>query len=531
MKENDIRKMAHDILDRCAVENDYIEYKKSLDKNIKPKILKTACAFANNYMNREIGLIFVGVEEVDDKETGEKAIPVRPISGIKESLIETTENTLKSLLAEVHPKISYRLVTDQIDDRYYIVVAVEPGNDGPYTTSDNAEKDKSINLKAARYIRVKRDTREPNKREEFELLKKFADFHFSSELNETATIDDLNYEYMKEYLIATNAKADIRALSKLDMAMSMNLISPTDFGGYRAKNFAVLMFAEKPQEFIPDARIEFIREAVGTDKMVSQVFDGPIWIQVKRVIDYFEETVMSAYTVREPQLTGHRMVYNWPRDMFAELITNCVLHKEYDKKHHIEIYLYGDHISFINHNRPLPPITIDDMNTKTEFRDRQYLNPEIKQMFFDLELIESYGSGIRRAKKAMEDNHSPKLVFEPDNDIDDYTMVTAYINEEYARIHEEEVRLNGGSKSVENDKKPIKADKKPIKADKKPIKVDNRENVILEYVSKNGYITNSKARELLGLAESTTKRTLKDMVDKGLLKVEGERKGTKYLLL
>lgn len=39
----------------------------------------------------------------------------------------------------------------------------------------------------------------------------------------------------------------------------------------------------------------------------------------------------------------------------------------------------------------------------------------------------------------MEDNHSPKLVFEPDNDIDDYTMVTAYINEEYARIKAEEL--------------------------------------------------------------------------------------------
>lgn len=59
----------------------------------------------------------------------------------------------------------------------------------------------------------------------------------------------------------------------------------------------------------------------------------------------------------------------------------------------------------------------------------------------------------------MEDNHSPKLVFEPDNDIDDYTMVTAYVNEEYAKIHEEEIRLNGGDKGSSNDKKPIKADK------------------------------------------------------------------------
>jgi len=70
-------------------------------------------------------------------------------------------------------------------------------------------RSQKISLKAARYIRIKGDSREPNKREEIELLKKYADFHFSSELNENATLDNLNYEYMKEYLIATNAKADI----------------------------------------------------------------------------------------------------------------------------------------------------------------------------------------------------------------------------------------------------------------------------------------------------------------------------------
>lgn len=107
MRLEDIRRMAHDILDKCAVENDYIEYKKSFAQPIRVKILKTICAYANNYMNREIGLLFIGVEEVDDKETGEKAIPVRPISGIKESLIETTENEIKKLLSNVHPKPNY----------------------------------------------------------------------------------------------------------------------------------------------------------------------------------------------------------------------------------------------------------------------------------------------------------------------------------------------------------------------------------------------------------------------------------------
>ena len=59
MQQRDIKRMAHTILEQAHVENDYIEYKKSAAS--KDKILKTACAYANNYMNREIGLIFIGV--------------------------------------------------------------------------------------------------------------------------------------------------------------------------------------------------------------------------------------------------------------------------------------------------------------------------------------------------------------------------------------------------------------------------------------------------------------------------------------
>ena len=97
-----IKKHANSILLNQSAECDYIEYKKSAD--IKDGILKTACAFANNYMNREIGLIFIGIAEVDDAETGRKAIPVRPISGIDEARIETTENSIKSILSHIHPR-------------------------------------------------------------------------------------------------------------------------------------------------------------------------------------------------------------------------------------------------------------------------------------------------------------------------------------------------------------------------------------------------------------------------------------------
>jgi len=87
-------------------------------------------------MNNEINFLFIGVEEVDNKENGEKAIPKRPISGIKESMIEGIENDLKSLLS----KINYHIIQDKIDNKYYLVVAIEQGSNGPYQTNEKAEK-------------------------------------------------------------------------------------------------------------------------------------------------------------------------------------------------------------------------------------------------------------------------------------------------------------------------------------------------------------------------------------------------------
>ena len=428
----DIKRMTHNILENQNIENSFIEYKKSA--HFKDKILKTACAFANNYMNNEIGLLFIGIEEINDKKTGDKAIPKRPIEGIKESKIESVENELKAILSNIHPKIKYHLITDKIDNEYYLVVAVESDNKGPYQTSERAEKDKDIRLKVGRYIRVGRDLRLPNPTEEFELLKKFANFSFSSNLNDTATIDDLNYEYMKEYLLQTGAKKDIREMSKLDMAKSLGLVSESEYGGYRAKNFAVLMFAETPNKFISNAHVEIIREIDGTDKMESKKFDGPVWIQAKQVSKYFEDNIMASYTIREADKIEHKIIYNYPLTAFEELATNAILHKEYDTPEYVGIYIYKDKISFLNHNRPLPPVTIEALNRDRTFDRRQYINKELKDMFFSLNLIESYGSGIRRAKDSLSQNGSPELEFYPNNETDNYTNAVMAINKEFLRV-------------------------------------------------------------------------------------------------
>ena len=143
MRPDDIVRMAESVVEQGRVECEFVEYKKTAA--FKDRILKTACAYANNYMDHEIGLILIGVEELDE-EDGRKAVPKRPIPGIDEPLIETTENGLKSLLAEVHPKIDYHLATGHVDGRSFVIVAVEPGTAGPYETGERAQRDKSIGL-------------------------------------------------------------------------------------------------------------------------------------------------------------------------------------------------------------------------------------------------------------------------------------------------------------------------------------------------------------------------------------------------
>ena len=124
-------------------------------------------------------------------------------------------------------------------------------------------------------------------------------------------------------------------------------------------------------------------------------------------------------------------------------------------------------------------------------------NRIIADIFSRMEIIEEWGTGIRRILNRAKEYGLPEPEF---MEIGDTFRVNLY----------------------------KKADKKPIKADKKADKILQREQLILSYIEKNGFITNKEAREVLGLADSTTKRFLKYMVETGLLMEKGERKSRKY---
>ena len=425
MNSDDIKKIALQYLRECKLESDCIEYKKSHLQ--RDSILKTMCAFSNNLMNRNLSMILVGVEE--HKEPESKGTPIRPILGYDESQIETVENSLKSLIGFIKPKVNYAMTHAEIDGRFFVIFAFSNNNIGPYEVLEKAEKDKTINLKRGRYVRVERDSRLASIKEEFELLKKFSDYHFTEEYSNVATIDDLDVDYIREYLNASTDRENTKNLSKQDMAEHMGLV---DVETGMVKNFALLMFSRSPEKFIPYSYVELIhKSASGESVMSSKEFRGPIWKQLRNAMDEINNAYLKSLTLRVKDDLRSETIYNYPYSAVEELLTNAIVHKNYENPRSVQVYVYDDSIVITNYNKPIPPITIQDLNTKDSFPNRMYENPSIREMFRSLDLIESFGSGVGKAKRAMVENGSDGIHYQEYDENIDITSVMIPISTKY----------------------------------------------------------------------------------------------------
>lgn len=426
-----IKKQANEILLSQSAESTYIEYKTSSKQY--DKILKTLCAYGNNYYDNDIQYIFIGVEEINDENN--KAIPKLPIKGIEEGSLEKCKNEINSLKPFLYPNVAFEIITNQLEGTFYLLIIVPRQTGGPFMVSEKAEKDKKITLKAGRYVRIESDTRLARVDEEYDLLRKFANYHYSSLTNAEASIDDLYVDYINEYIAGTSDRDIMEGLSKIQMLKSLRLIDRNDPKEKKVKNSAVLMFANKPDDYIPYAYIELIIDMFGSKrKMESKIFRGPIWKQYYTVINYINDNFLNTLVLREDGEASNRKVSNFPYVTIEELVANAIVHNNYENGKPIQIYVSENRINIVNYNKPLPPLKIQDLNERSFFNERDTENPEIRDMFKALGIIESFGTGIGEAKRALENNGSPELFYKVFDTMDNVTSVVIPVSEEYQAI-------------------------------------------------------------------------------------------------
>lgn len=518
MDYEQIKKRANDILKKRFAECSYIEYKSSalqLDK-----ILKTICAYGNNYYDNDIQYIFLGVEEENNEN--QKATPKLPIKGISEGNLEKCKNEVNSLRAYLYPNVSFELITNQFDGKNYILIAVKRQIGGPFMVSEKAEKNKRINLKAGRYVRIESISRIAKVDEEYDLLRKFSNFHFSSISSTEATVDDLSIDLMREYLSKASDRKLNETFSKEKIADVIGLIDKNDPSKKHVKNYAILMFSETPEKYIPYSYIEIIIDMFGTKrKMESKVFKGPIWKQYNSAINYINDNFLNTVVVREENKPTNRKIQNFPFVAIEELLANAIVHNNYENAKAIQIYISEKLINIVNYNKPLPPLKINDLNERTFFNERDTENPEIRDMFKVLGIIESFGTGIGEAKRSMNENGSPNLYYKIFDSNENVTSVIIPVNKDYTEIR------NGTKPKkklwIDNETKDIK-EKIMLSSYNKKTKhnlVQIFEKISLEVFG------NSKIVEILKCSEVTATAYIKKLYEElGLIApVEGQGKG------
>lgn len=530
-----IKKQANDILLSQSAECSYIEYKASsmqLDK-----IVKTICAYGNNYYDNDMQFIFVGVEEINDENN--KAIPKLPIKGIEEGKIEKCKNEINSLRSFLYPNVAFDIIVNELNGVFYLLIVVLRQTGGPFMVSEKAEKDKRIRLKAGRYVRVESESRLARVDEEYDLLRKFSNFHYSSITNSDASIDDLNIDYLREYLSITSHREIMDNLDKNQIAKSLHLLDKNDPTGKKVKNFAVLMFANRPDDFIPYAYVELIIDIFDSKrKMESKYFKGPIWKQYYAIVDYINDSFLNTIVLRKDGEATNKKISNYPFVAIEELVSNAIVHNNYENAKPIQIYISEKQINIVNYNKPLPPLKLQDLNERSFFNERDTENPEIKDMFKDLGIIESFGTGIGEAKQALRNNGSPALFYKIFNTMDNVTSVVIPVCDEYTELKtsglEPNPQINLG---IDNEKLGIDHQNLGIESKTQDIKrrimESNYSKTIRGNIAKiydkvgTEVFGNSKVIEILNCSESTATNYLNRMyTDLQIINlVEGAGKG------
>jgi ATP-dependent DNA helicase RecG len=390
-----------DLLSGQLVEGTRMEFKKGW--NPKP-IMRSVCAFANDFENEGSGYIIIGVEEVDGK-------PLRPVLGFNPDELEKVEKEIIGYGNQIKPSYLPRLSLEAIDNKHVLVIWTPAGSNRPYKVPDDVSaKHKTYNYR----IRYRSNSIVPNQEQEIELLQLTAQVPFDDRPNTKASIEDLSHQLMRKHLKATNSKLyqESKEIEIIELAEKMNLSQGAKEHLF-PKNIGLLMFSKDTQKYFPSAIIEVVNYPYGLagKQFEEKAYTGTIQQQLLDVLDYFKTVIIRKRVIKHKHKEQADVVYNYPYDAIEEALSNAVYHRNYELLDPIEVRILPNVIEIISFNGVDASIKQKDFD-KGRVRARRYRNRRVGEFLKELRLTEGRGTGVPTIIKALKDNDSPEAIFD-----------------------------------------------------------------------------------------------------------------------
>lgn len=119
--------------------------------------------------------------------------------------------------------------------------------------------------------------------------------------------------------------------------------------------------------------------------------------QVQRIMDFMVKHTNKAYIITGNPKREER--WDYPMDALREIIVNMIVHRDYRSANDSTIKVHDDRIEFFNPGTLLDGLTIEQI--KAGSHKSHLRNKQVATIFKELELIEKYGSGVRRVIDAF----------------------------------------------------------------------------------------------------------------------------------
>ena len=215
---------------------------------------------------------------------------------------------------------------------------------------------------------------------------------FEARIVDDATINDLDPELIDQYVKLLAPAAS----SPLDILKGRGLIKEKD-GECKVTVAAVLLFGKAPTQFLPGARVRFLRYeglAAGVGEHFNLVKDITIEKPLHALLT--ESRNLLETQMREFQQLGRDGVFKkipeYPAFAWLEGLVNAVAHRDYSLQgDYIRITMFDDRIEFSSPGRLPSIVTVDNIQTIRFSR-----NPMIARVLSDFGWVRELNEGVKR---------------------------------------------------------------------------------------------------------------------------------------
>lgn len=245
---------------------------------------------------------------------------------------------------------------------------------------------------------------------------------------------------------------------------------------------------------LSDQCVHTIKAAVfeGTNQSVfkdRREFSGSLFKQMGEAYDYIHFHNRTRSTFDKLRRIDSM---DYPEVAVREALLNMLVHREYAFRSSTFISIYDDRIEFTSIGGLVTGVTKSDVLMGISV----CRNIKLANVFYRLELIEAYGTGIRKILDAYEGSDKKPLIETSDNA---FKITLPNLN-----ANTEQKQPNG--------------------------ELDNQEEKVVRLAKKQGIVTRNEVEKLLDVGQSTSGRLLKNMMKNGRIVREGQGKTTRYRL-